>query len=127
MKGTKSRTKQLLPSQLQPPSSAQSPDIQPSSHHDNVKYDVPIKGLPEPVDNDTSYELDKREPVDSDLSRDLNLEKPVDSDIGVDIKNQRPQFNGGKGEVVGDQDEMPAEDPNLVCLPLRAGRGKAIG
>ena len=121
MKETANRTEQSLPAQLQLPSSAQSLDAQPIAHHG-----VLSKERQEPVGKETSYELEKREAVDSDLSDGLDIQKPTGSDVGDDLEKQKPQFTGGEGEVVGDQDEVPAVDPNLVCLPLRAGCGKVI-
>ena len=127
MKGTESRTKLSLPSQPPEPTSAQPLDAQSIAHNDNVECDVPIKEHQQPVGNGTSHELEKRELIDSDLSDDLDIQKPADSDIGDDFEKQKSRFSGGKGEVVGDQNEVPAEDPNLVCLPLCAERGKDVG
>ena len=91
-----------------------------------MEDDVPIKEHQNPVGNETSHELEKRELIDSDLSDDLDIQKPADSDIGDDLEKQKSQSSGGKGEAVGDQNEVPAEDPNLVCLPLSAGRGDDV-
>ena len=118
MKETANRAEQVLPAQLQLPSPAQSLDAQPIAHHE-----VLSKERQEPVGNGTSYELEKREAIDSD---DLDIQKPTASDVGDDLEKQKPQFTGGEGEVVGDQDVVPAEDPNLVCLPLYTGVGKVI-
>ena len=126
MKETVNRTEQSLPSQLQPPPSVQCLGAQPIAHHDNAEHDVLSKERQEPVVNETSYELEKREAVDSDLSDDLDIQRPTGSDVGHDPEKQKPKFNRGEGEAVGDQDEVPAEDPNLVCLPLYAGCGKMI-
>ena len=126
MKETANRAEQLLPSQSQLKFSRQSLDVQPIFHNDSDENDVPIKEHPKPLANETSYELEKREPIDCDLSDDLDIQKSTGSDIGDDLEKQKPQFTGGKGEEVGDQDEVPAEDPNLVCLPLCARRGKVI-
>ena len=126
MEGTESRTKQSLPSQLQQVKLTQSLDAQPIAQHDNVAYDAPAKEQPKAVGNDISYELEKREPIDSDLSDDLDIQEPAGIDIGNDVEKQKPQSYEGKGEAVGEQNEEPCEDPNLVCLPLRARRGKDI-
>ena len=91
-----------------------------------MEDDVPIKGHQKPVGNETSHELEKREPIGSDLTNDSDIQKPAGSEIGGDLKKQESQFSGGKGEAVGDQNEMPADDPNFVCLPLCAARGKHL-
>ena len=124
MKGTGSRTKPSLPSQLPQPTSAQSLNAQPIAHKDNAEDDVPTKDQQEAVGNETSYELEKREPVDSDLSDDPDIQNPAEHGIGDDLEKQKPQFNGGKGEALGEQNEVGAEDPNLVCLPFCTGRRK---
>lgn len=121
MKETANRTEQFLPARLQLPSSPQSLDAQPIAHHD-----VLSKERQELVVNETSYELEKREAIDSDLSDDLDIQKPTGTDIGDVLEKQKPQVTGGKGEVVGDQDEVTVEDSNLVCLPLHAGCGVVI-
>ena len=122
MEGSENGTKQSVPLQLQQSRSAHCLDAPPVTHPDNVAYDFPTKEQQKPVGTERSYELEKREPIDSDLSEDLDIQKPTDSEIGFDLEKQKSQFNGSKDEVIGDQDEVPAEDPNLVCLPLRAGR-----
>ena len=126
MNRTESRTKQSLLSQLQQPISTPSLDARPIPHHDTVEDDVPIKEHQKPVGNETSYELEKREPIDSDLTDDSDIQKPAGSDISGDLEKQESQFSSAKGAAVGDQNEVPADDPNLVCLPLCAGRGKHI-
>ena len=126
MKGSESWTKPSLPSQIPQPTSARSLDAQPIAHHDNAEDDVPIKDQQKPVGNESSYELEKREPVGSDPSDDLELQKPTDRGIGDDLEKQVSPFSGRKGEALRDQNEVPAEDPNLVCLPLRAGHRKDV-
>ena len=42
------------------------------------------------------------------------------------LEKQKSQFTGSEGEEVVYQEEVPAEDPNLVCLPLCACCGKVI-
>lgn len=126
MKETANRAEHLLPSQSQLPSSAQSLDVQPIPHNDNEDNDVPIKEHPKPLANETSDELEKRESIDCDLTENLHIQKPTSSDVSDDLEKQKPQPTGGKGEEVVDQEEVPAEDPNLVCLPLCACCGKVI-
>ena len=99
--------------------------MQPIFDHDNVGNGVSIKGQLNPLANGLSYEPEKREPVNNNLSDNRETQTPADSDIGHDLEKQKPQSSGGKGEVVGDQDELPAEDPDSVCLPC-VGRGKDI-
>ena len=101
----------------------QSLDVQPVFDHDNVGNDVPIKEQSKPLANGPSYEPEKREPIDSNLSDDRETQLSANNDMGHDLEKQKSQSSGGRGEVVGDQDELQAEDPNLVCLP-RVGRGK---
>ena len=126
MKGTESRTKPSLPSPLPHPTSAQALDAQPIAHDNNAEDDVLFKDRQKPPSNETSYELEKRESVDSDLSDDPDIQIPAYKGTGDDLEKQKPQSSEGKGEALGDQNEVPAEDPHLVCLPLCAGHGKDV-